>query len=215
MGLVFFVPFSLEDAVNFMPFFKKPFSLKAVCRCLIFLACLLLSGCQYWYRDMKGFLEHWTGTVSLGEVSWSASPASQKNAGGVDTISTNARVTANITVVNPEGYPLDATVGADGGLHSVRVSGAAASALLPLVHAKVLSPTSMTVELAPFSQVPTPESLALEHTGFTVEFAPTRSDNAMESTDTRSLTLQYNTPPRMPLAVVEDGGTLKFLDGSR
>lgn len=190
--------------------------LKSLVLFLLASLCLFLVGCQYWYQDMKGFLEHWTGTVSIGDVSWNASPTSQKNASGVDTISTNATITATVDILNPDGYPLDGGIGsAADAIRSVRISGAAGSAALAKASVISSSSTSMEIEIAPLSMIPTQESLGLEHTNFTVEFAPTRSDNALQSSAHRSLTLRYNTPPRMPLEVVEDGGTLKFLDGNK
>jgi len=183
---------------------------------LLAAVCLSLAGCHLWYQDMKGYLEYWTGAVSIGNLSWSASPDSQKDSSGVDTVSANATVTASVGIINPDGYPLDGGIGsASESRRSVRISGDAGSAALANASVTSSSFTSMAVEIQPLSQVPTPASLALEHKSFTVAFIPTRSDNAVATASASSLTLRYNTPPRMPLEVMEYGGSLKFLDGTK
>ena len=189
---------------------------KRLASLLLAAVCLSLAGCHLWYQDMKGYLEYWTGVVSIGNVSWSASPDSQKDSSGVDTISANATVTASAGIINPSQYPLDGGIGsASESRRSVRISGDAGSAALANASVTSSSFTSMAVEIQPLSQVPTPASLALEHKNFTMEFIPTRSDNALSSASTHSLTLRYNTPPRMPLEVMEYSGSLKFLDGTK
>lgn len=189
---------------------------KRLASLLLAAVCLSLAGCHLWYQDMKGYLEYWTGAVSIGNVSWSASPDSQKDSSGVDTVSTNATVTASAGIINPSQYPLDGGIGsASESRRSVRISGDAGSAALANASVTSSSFTSMAVEIQPLSQVPTPASLALEHKNFTMEFIPTRSDNALSSASTHSLTLRYNTPPRMPLEVMEYSGSLKFLDGTK
>lgn len=189
---------------------------KSLASLLLAAVCLSLAGCHLWYQDMKGYLEYWTGAVSIGNVSWSASPDSQKNSSGVDTVSANATVTASAGIINPSQYPLDGGIGsASESRRSVRISGDAGSAALANASVTSSSFTSMAVEIQPLSQVPTPASLALEHKNFTMEFIPTRSDNALSSASTHSLTLRYNTPPRMPLEVMEYSGSLKFLDSTK
>lgn len=174
---------------------------------LLAAVCLFLAGCHLWYQDMKGYLEYWTGTVSIGDVKWSASPSGQE-IGGVATISSNATISASVDIINPDGYPLDGGIGAASDTRrSVRISGDAGSAALAKASVISSSTTGMEVKIAPLSQVPTPASLALEHKNFTVEFTPTRSDNAVATASTRSLTLRYNTPPRMPLEVVYNQST--------
>ena len=97
------------------------------------------------------------------------------------TIATNATVTVNLAISNLEGYPLESVVShAADGLHAVEVSGAAANAVLPLTRVTSSSATSLEVEIVPFCQMPTSESLKLEHTDFTVKISPTRSDNAFQ-----------------------------------
>ncbi|MBR6565891.1 MAG: hypothetical protein IKK79_03665 [Spirochaetaceae bacterium] len=189
---------------------------KRLASLLLAAVCLSFAGCHLWYQDMKGYLEYWTGAVSIGNVSWSASPDSQKDSSGVDTVSANATVTASAGIINPSQYPLDGGIGsASVSRRSVRISGDAGSAALANASVTSSSFTSMAVEIQPLSQVPTPASLALEHKNFTMEFIPTRSDNALSSASTHSLTLRYNTPPRMPLEVMEYSGSLKFLDDTK
>ena len=189
---------------------------KRLASLLLAAVCLSFAGCHLWYQDMKGYLEYWTGAVSIGNVSWSASPDSQKDSSGVDTVSANATVTASAGIINPSQYPLDGGIGsASESRRSVRISGDAGSAALANASVTSSSFTSMAVEIQPLSQVPTPASLALEHKNFTMEFIPTRSDNALSSASTHSLTLRYNTPPRMPLEVMEYSGSLKFLDDTK
>lgn len=95
---------------------------KRLASLLLAAVCLSLAGCHLWYQDMKGYLEYWTGAVSIGNVSWSASPDSQKNSSGVDTVSANATVTASAGIINPSQYPLDGGIGsASESRRSVRI----------------------------------------------------------------------------------------------
>lgn len=192
--------------------FRLPNKIQSVfknsCLFLLGLSCILFTGCQYWYRDMKGYLEYWSGTVQVGNVSYSASPQIQKNSSGVDTVSSNATITASVDIINPEGYLLDGGVGsAADALRSVRISGESGSAALSRTTVTSSSNTRMDIEIAPLSMVPTPESLKLEHTDFTLTFTPTRSENGVSAAETKTVTLRYNTPPRMPLEVVYNQDT--------
>ena len=165
-----------------------------------------LGGCHLWYQDMKGYLEHWTGTVSISGFGWSASTgsqedSSQKDSSGRETIPVNAAITAEATIANPEGYRLDGGAGTErDALRSVRIAGASGAAVLGLAEA-VSTATSISLTIKPVSSVPTEWSLRLEHTDFTVTFVPTRSDSGQSAPDTRRLELRYNTPPRMPVEV--------------
>ena len=173
------------------------------------------TGCQYWYKGMKGFLEYWSETVSLANVQWSASPESKEDSSGRRTVSTSATIEATADIINPDGYSLVSDIGdAQSPLKSVRISGDAASTVMSLAKVTSSSPTSISVAVAPVSSVPTSASRALEHTDFSLEFVPTRSETGMEAPEGRILTFRYNTPPRMPLEVVEDGGVLKFPDST-
>lgn len=175
---------------------------------LISLVLLCLAGCEYWFQDMKGFLEHWTGSVAVTGVEWKASPESQEDDSGRMTISTAATVTASVSIMNPDGYSLNLEpgsghIGAEGeALKSVRIYGSAGASARSRASITESSSTSMNLELLPISSVSTPESRRLEHTDFTITFVPVRSDSGVDSPHTQSLTLRYNTPPRMPLEVM-------------
>ncbi len=162
-----------------------------------------LGGCKdlTFNGDMKGYLEYWTGTVTVGGFTWESQPAPQKNSSGVNTIATNATVSISATIENPDNYPLDYGVGtAADTLRSVRTAGPVGGT----VRVTSSSPTSIELELIPFSSVPTPESRALEHKDFTLTVVPTRTDSGLQAANPQVLTLRYNTPPRMPLAVIKE-----------
>lgn len=165
---------------------------------------------------MKGFLEHWTGSVAVTGVEWKASPESQEDDSGRMTISTAATVTASVSIMNPDGYSLNLEpgsghIGAEGeALKSVRIYGSAGASARSRASITESSSTSMNLELLPISSVSTPESRRLEHTDFTITFVPVRSDSGVDSPHTQSLTLRYNTPPRMPLEVMYDAGQQKL-----
>lgn len=191
---------------------KKLSSCKGIIAVILFsLILTCFAGCHLWYQDLKGYLEHWTDTVQVKDFVVLSSPESQKNSSGFETISTYASVTATVNIINPENHSLDAGVGfAEDTLRSVRISGAAGSAVLPLTTVTSASPTSMEVQLDPLTQVLTKESLALEHTNFTVTFVPTRAENGLSALGAQNITLRYNTPPRLPLEVVYDKVTGKL-----
>ena len=178
---------------------------------LFFLIMICFAGCHLWYQDLKGYLEHWTDTVQVKNFVVLSSPESQKNSSGFETISTYASVTATVNIINPENYSLDTGVGfAEDTLRSVRISGPAGSAVLPLTTVTSASPTTMEVQLAPLTQVLTKESLALEHTNFTVTFVPTRAENGLSALGAQNITLRYNTPPRSPIELVYDANQGKI-----
>ena len=191
---------------------KKLSSCKGIIAVILFsLILTCFAGCHLWYQDLKGYLEHWTDTVQVKDFVVLSSPESQKNSSGFETISTYASVTATVNIINPENHSLDAGVGfAEDTLRSIRISGPAGSAVLPLTTVTSASPTSMEVQLDPLTQVLTKESLALEHTNFTVTFVPTRAENGLSALGAQNITLRYNTPPRLPLEVVYDKVTGKL-----
>lgn len=191
---------------------KKLSSCKGIIAVILFsLILTCFAGCQLWYQDLKGYLEHWTDTVQVKDFVVLSSPESQKNSSGFETISTYASVTATVNIINPENYSLDTGVGfAEDTLRSVRISGPAGSAVLPLTTVTSASPTSMEVQLAPLAQVLTKESLALEHTNFTVTFVPTRAENGLSALGAQNITLRYNTPPRSPIELVYDANQGKI-----
>ena len=171
--------------------------------CLVLSAlAMVLGGCHLWYQDMKGYLEHWTGTVQVSGLEWSSAPESQRDSSGRYSIPINASVTATVSIANPDGYSLDGGVGSSRDtLRSVRIAGVSGSSVLPLASVVESGTTGITLEIRPVSPVSTPASLELEHTDFTITFVPTRSDSGQSTTTTKTLTLRYNTPPRMPLEV--------------
>lgn len=181
---------------------KKLSSCKGIIAVILFsLIMICFAGCHLWYQDLKGYLEHWSDTVSVKGMEWSASPESQKNSSGVDTVATNATISASVAISNPENYALNYEIGTSSDpLKSVRLTGA--TAVLSSARIISSSPSSIQVQIAPLSAVPTPESLALEHSDFTLQFIPVRSDSGLAAPTAESITLRYNTPPRMPLEVV-------------
>ena len=183
------------------------------CVPVIFLVSILicLFSCDLWYQDWKGYMEHWSGSVQVSDVSVQVSPEIQKNSSGVDTIASYATVKALVNIINPENYSLDGGVGsAEENLRSVRIAGSAGSSVLPLANVTSMSSTAMEIQIAPLAQVLTEESLALEHTNFTVTFVPTRTENGFDAAEPRTITLRYNTPPRNPLELVLDATQQKL-----
>ncbi len=191
---------------------KKLSSCKGIIAVILFsLILTCFAGCHLWYQDLKGYLEHWSGNVQVKDVSVQSSPEMQKNSSGVDTISTYATVMATVNIINPENYSLDGGVGsAEENLKSVRIAGSASSSVLPLANVTSVSSTAMEVQIDPLAQVLTEESLALEHTNFTVTFIPTRTENGYGAADPRTITLRYNTPPRSPMELVYDTNQQKL-----
>ena len=160
-----------------------------------------LVGCDLWYKDMKGYLEYWTAT--LGVSNPQVSQGYQMDSSGRMTISTREAVTA--TVENPDGHAVNGGVGPSSDiLKSVRISGAAGDAALSSGPRVTVGPTSLTLELPPLSPVPTGEPHPAEHKDFTVLLAPVRTETNMSPSNPLSLTFRYNTPPRMPLAVIKE-----------
>lgn len=95
-------------------------------------------------------------------------------------------------------FSLILTCFAEDTFRSVGISGSAGSAVLPLTTVTSASPTSMEVQLAPLAQVLAKESLALEHTNFTVTFVPTRAENGLSALGAQNITLRYNTHHEVP-----------------
>ena len=205
-----------------MKYGKQVNDLKLVKKIMLILSliCTLvcLSGCDLWYQDLKGYLEHWSGSVQVNDVSVQSSPAMQKNSSGIDTISTYATVMATVNIINPENYSLDGGVGsAEETLRSVRIAGSVGTSVLPLANVTTVSPSTMEIQIDPLAQVLTKESLAVEHTNFTVTFVPTRTENGLEVAEPRTITLRYNTPPRSPIELVYDSnqGKITWLGSDR
>ncbi len=176
-----------------------------------------LGGCKdlTFNGDMKGYLEYWTAT--LGVSNPQVSEGYQMDSSGRMTISTGESVTVTATIENPDGHTVNGGVGPSSDiLKSVRISGAAGDIALSSGPRVTASLTSLTLELPPLSPVPTEETRRAEHKEFTVLLAPVRTETNMSPSNPLSLTFRYNTPPRMPLAVMEDGGSFRWpRDGDR
>ena len=77
---------------------------------LIFSLVTVFVGCEYWNKDMLGYLEYWSETI-------------QKNDAGADTIPVAATPTIAAYVINPQSYELLAEIGDSSSADkSVRVS---------------------------------------------------------------------------------------------
>ena len=52
---------------------KKLSSCKGIIAIIVFsLIMICFASCQLWYQDLKGYLEHWSDTVSVEGSEWSA-----------------------------------------------------------------------------------------------------------------------------------------------
>ena len=161
----------------------------------------LCVGCDLWMNDWKGYLEYWSETLQMGRVEVTGATI-QKNDSGVDTISLSAPPpTITGYIINPKDYNLNKTVGNDSSsTDSVRIS-SGVDGLASVTGDN----TMMVVRLASAS------GKIEEHTDFTVTFVPVRTDTGVESSSRMSVTLQYNTPPRAPLALMWDSSNSAFV----
>ncbi len=160
----------------------------------------LCVGCDLWMNDWKGYLEYWSETLQMGRVEVTGATI-QKNDSGVDTISLSATPTITSYIINPKDYNLNKTVGNDSSsTNSVRIS-SGVDGLASVTGDN----TMMAVRLASAS------GKIEEHTDFTVTFVPVRTDTGVESSSRMSVTLQYNTPPRAPLALMWDSSNSAFV----
>ena len=159
---------------------------------LIFSLVTVLVSCEYWNKDMLGYLEYWSSTVQVGRVDKSGAEF-QKNNDGIDTIPVAATPTITAVLINPKGFGLDVTKGTSSG-SSVIIDNANVASL---VETPVLSDknTLLSVRLKPGDE-------SLEHQTFTLTFEPVRTDNKL-AVPGQSITLRYNTPPAAPMPVVK------------
>ena len=149
---------------------------------------VLFCGCDLWMNDWKGYLDYWSTAVLMGRVEVSGATF-QTNADGVQTLPLDA--TANISgyVINPQGHTLlDSSIE----INEPTLANSATK--------NVADPTLISVLLQNVAS-----QGITEHTTFTVTFAPVRADTNIASTETMSVTLQYNTPPAAPLRMNSDG----------
>ena len=159
---------------------------------LIFSLVAVFVGCEYWNKDMLGYLEYWSETVQMGKVEVSDATI-QKNDAGADTIPVAATPTIAAYVINPKSYELLAEIGDSSSADkSVRVSDSAVqSKALVVAH----EPTLLKVQLGSADG-------SLEHTEFRVDFEAIRKDTMQSSGKVIGVTLRYNTPPVAPTPVV-------------
>ena len=142
-------------------------------------------GCDLWMNDWKGYLEYWSEAVMMGRVEVSGATF-QTNDAGVQTLPLDATAKISGYVINPQGHAL---VENSIEINEPILDGSATK--------NVADPTLISVLL---------ENVTVaEHTTFTVNFTPERADNGIASTETMSITLQYNTPPAAPLRMNSDG----------
>ena len=188
---------------------------------LITVLCLFLSllGCDMWYKDWKGYMEHWTGTVKVENVQWTSHPESQRNTTGQITIPTNVTISTTVNISNPENYALNLLPGTShiGGeneaLKSVQVYGDAGNWVRPRTEIISSSNTGFELLIHPISAVSSELSRNLEHTDFTVRIIPCRSDSGATAANFHNIAFRYNTPPRTIREVVvvqDDSGAYRY-----
>ena len=180
---------------------------------------LSLVGCDLWYQDWKGYMEHWTGTVRVADVQWTSHPESQTNVTGQITIPTNVTISTTVNISNPENYTLNLLPGTShiGGenesLKSVQVYGEAGDWVRPRTEIVSSSSTGFELLIHPISSVSSELSRALEHTDFTVKIIPCRSDSGAVASNFHNIAFRYNTPPRTIREVVvvqADSGAYEY-----
>ena len=163
---------------------------------LIFSLVAVFVGCEYWNKDMLGYLEYWSETVQMGKVEVSDATI-QKNDAGADTIPVAATPTIAAYVINPQSYELLAEIGDSSSADkSVRVSDSAVQSKAQVV---AHEPTLLKVQLGSADG-------SLEHTEFRVDFEAIRKDTMQSSGKVIGVTLRYNTPPVAPIPLVKTEG---------
>ena len=180
---------------------------------------LSLLGCDMWYKDWKGYMEHWTGTVKVENVQWTSHPESQRNTTGQITIPTNGTISTTVNISNPENYALNLLPGTShiGGeneaLKSVQVYGDAGNWVRPRTEIISSSNTGFELLIHPISSVSSELSRNLEHTDFSVRIIPCRSDSGATAANFHNIAFRYNTPPRTIREVVvvqDDSGAYRY-----
>ena len=163
---------------------------------LIFSLVAVFVGCEYWNKDMLGYLEYWSETVQMGKVEVSDATI-QKNDAGADTIPVAATPTIAAYVINPKSYELLAEIGDSSSADkSVRVSDSAVQSKAQVVAHEA---TLLKVQLGSADG-------SLEHTEFRVDFEAIRKDTMQSSGKVMGVTLRYNTPPVAPIPLVKTEG---------
>ena len=155
---------------------------------------VLFCGCDLWMNDWKGYLEYWSEAVTMGRVEVSGATF-QTNDAGVQTLPLDATAKISGYVINPQGHALLE--------NSIEIND---PTLANSATKNVADPTLISVLL---------ENVTVaEHTTFTVNFTPERADNGIASTETMSVTLQYNTPPAAPVRInqkIADDGSSSYV----
>ena len=160
---------------------------------------LCFAACDMWYQDWKGYLEYWSGTTQIGRVEVSDVTVTMNDA-GMGTIPVDSTPIFTGYIINPKEYLIADTIGDLSSDFSVRVSSNIE-----------LSKVSIIANEASLLQVKVAAAdSTLEHTDFTINFRPVRQDTGTSVGETMGITLQYNTPPQAPKAVVWDNDTGQF-----
>lgn len=165
-----------------------------VCFCGIFFSCEM-------YTDDILFSQN-QNTKNQGFVRLELSVESQQaNDFGFICIPTGVTVSITAYLPNYNDAESDVIIGEIGSVSSaVRIS----KSVLPLASVVQSDSGMLQVELSP-------ADISLEHTDFSIIFAPASNSGSMAQT--RSMTLRYNTPPRAPLGVVADSeGNLRLME---
>ncbi|MEE0133676.1 MAG: InlB B-repeat-containing protein [Treponema sp.] len=164
-------------------------SIKKIVRAVLAAVIMVLfCGCDLWMNDWKGYLDYWSEAVTMGRVEVSGATF-QTNDAGVQTLPLDATAKISGYVINPQGHALVE--------NSIEINDLT---LANSATKNVADPTLISVLLQNVAS-----QGIKEHTTFTVTFAPVRADTNIASTETMSVTLQYNTPPAAPLRMNSDG----------
>lgn len=166
--------------------------------CLVFF-CVVFWGCEMYTEDsILSHNEH-QKNYGLGEIVLSAE-SQQPNDFGFMCIPTGVTSCITTSFPNLDDSESDITIGGLGDTSStIRIS----KSVLPL--ASVVQSDSGMIQV-----VLAPADTSLEHTDFSIIFAP--ASNSNPSAQPQSMTLRYNTPPHAPWGVVADSeGNLKLM----
>lgn len=166
--------------------------------CLVYI-CVAFFGCEMYTDDILFSQNQNTRNQALGKIELSAE-SQQPNDFGFNCIPTG--VISHITAYfsNLDDLESDVTIGEIGSTSDViRIS----KSVLPL--ASVVQSDSGLFQVALAAA-----DISMEHTDFTIVFAPVSSSGVV--VQPQSMTLRYNTPPGVPLGVVPDlEGNLKLM----
>ena len=159
---------------------------------LIFSLVTVLASCEYWNKDMLGYLEYWSSTVQMGRVEVTDVTIT-KNDSGADTIPTSSTPTITGYIINPQSYQLVSTIGDLTSKNSaVRLTESVKG------NAQIVGqdPTMLRIKL-------NPSDSSLEHTDFRVDFEAIRQETMQSAGEVMGVTLRYNTPPIAPTPIIK------------